>query len=84
MITPAEVVGLNGAEHIESIDIEENGAHRKMKPIILFLLVLRQIRIIGNWGLEIEKTLLKSIILDYQTNIPGIFAIGDVNTIQVN
>jgi hypothetical protein len=23
MITPAEVVGLNGAEHIESIDIEK-------------------------------------------------------------
>jgi thioredoxin reductase (NADPH) len=31
MITPAEVVGLNGAEHIESIDIEENGAHRKIE-----------------------------------------------------
>jgi thioredoxin reductase (NADPH) len=44
MITPAEVVGLNGAEHIESIDIEENGAHRKIETDFLFLLVLRQIR----------------------------------------
>jgi thioredoxin reductase (NADPH) len=33
MITPAEVVGLNGAEHIESIDIEENGAHRKIETV---------------------------------------------------
>ena len=31
LITPAEVVGLNGAEHLESIDIDENGAHRNIK-----------------------------------------------------
>ena len=35
---------------------------------------------IGNWGLEIEKNAIKVDTLDYQTNIPGIFAIGDVNT----
>jgi thioredoxin reductase (NADPH) len=36
-----------------------------------------------NWklGLEIEKNAIKvDNSLDYQTNIPGIFAIGDVNT----
>jgi thioredoxin reductase (NADPH) len=32
-------------------------------------------------GLEIEKNAIKvDNSLDYQTNIPGIFAIGDVNT----
>jgi thioredoxin reductase (NADPH) len=41
MITPAEVVGLNGAEHIESIDIEENGAHQET-DFFIPLLVLRQ------------------------------------------
>ena len=36
---------------------------------------------IANWGLEIEKNAIKvNNSLDYQTNIPGIFAIGDVNT----
>jgi thioredoxin reductase (NADPH) len=52
MITPAEVVGLNGAEHIESIDIEENGAHRKIKRFFHSFLVLRQIRTyrkLGTW-----------------------------------
>ena len=34
-----------------------------------------------NWGLEIEKNAIKvDNSLDYQTNIPGIYAIGDVNT----
>jgi thioredoxin reductase (NADPH) len=56
MITPAEVVGLNGAEHIESIDIEENGAHRKIETVFHSAFGLTpKLGPIGNWGLEIEK-----------------------------
>lgn len=83
LITPAEVVGLNGAEKLESIDIDENGAHRKIETdyfIPLFGLSPK-LGPIGNWGLEIEKNAIKvDNALDYQTNIPGIYAIGDVNT----
>lgn len=83
LITPAEVVGLNGAERLESIDIEENGAHRKIETdyfIPLFGLSPK-LGPIANWGLEIEKNAIKvDNSLDYQTNIPGIYAIGDVNT----
>ena len=36
---------------------------------------------IANWGLEIEKNAIKvNNATDYSTNIPGIYAIGDVNT----
>lgn len=83
MITPAEVIGINGAEHVESLDIEENGAHRKIETdffIPLFGLTPK-LGPIGDWGLEIEKNAIKvNNALDYQTNIPGIFAIGDINT----
>ena len=83
LITPAEVIGLNGDEHLESIIIEENGAHRTIPTdyfIPLFGLTPK-LGPIGNWGLEIEKNAIKvDNALDYQTNIPGIFAIGDVNT----
>ncbi len=83
LITPAEVVGLNGAEHLESIVIEENGANRTIPTdyfIPLFGLTPK-LGPIANWGLEIEKNAIKvNNALDYQTNIPGIFAIGDVNT----
>ncbi len=37
---------------------------------------------IGDWGLEIEKNAIKVNTVDYQTNIDGIFAIGDVNTYE--
>ncbi len=83
LITPAEVVGLNGAERLESIDIDENGAHRIIETdyfIPLFGLSPK-LGPIANWGLEIEKNAIKvDNSLDYQTNIPGIYAIGDVNT----
>lgn len=83
LITPAEVIGINGAEHLESLDIEENGAHRKIETdyfIPLFGLTPK-LGPIADWGLEIEKNAIKvNNALDYQTNIPGIFAIGDVNT----
>lgn len=36
---------------------------------------------IANWGLKIEKnSIVVDNCIDYQTNIPGIFAVGDVNT----
>ncbi|MFZ0491543.1 MAG: ferredoxin--NADP(+) reductase, partial [Salegentibacter sp.] len=36
---------------------------------------------IADWGLEIEKNAIKvNNAYDYETNIPGIYAIGDVNT----
>ena len=36
---------------------------------------------ISEWGLEIEKnSIVVNNSLDYQTNIPGVFAIGDINT----
>ncbi|AWA28957.1 ferredoxin--NADP(+) reductase [Flavobacterium magnum] len=83
LITPAEVTGLHGHERLEALDIEENGAHRKIETdyfIPLFGLSPK-LGPIANWGLEIEKNAIKvDNALDYQTNIPGIYAIGDVNT----
>ncbi len=35
---------------------------------------------IENWGLEIEKNAIKVNVEDYSTNIPGVYAIGDINT----
>jgi thioredoxin reductase (NADPH) len=37
---------------------------------------------IADWGLDIEKNALKVNTLDYSTNIPGIYAVGDINTYE--
>ena len=83
LITPGEIVGFNGKDHIESVIIETNGEKITTETdyfIPLFGLTPK-LGPIANWGLEIEKNAIKvNNSLDYQTNIPGIYAIGDVNT----
>ena len=83
LITPAEVIGFKGSERIESVDIEINGARMNVECdyfIPLFGLTPK-LGPIANWGLEIEKNAIKvNNALDYQTNVEGIYAIGDVNT----
>lgn len=84
LITPAEVTALNGKEHIESISVtkaEETIVLDADYFIPLFGLSPK-LGPIGNWGLNIEKNAIKVNTVDYQTNIPGIFAIGDVNTYE--
>lgn len=35
---------------------------------------------IGEWGLTLDKNAIAVNTIDYSTNIPGIYAIGDINT----
>jgi thioredoxin reductase (NADPH) len=83
LITPAEVIGIQGNKILESLILEINGEHQTLNTdyfIPLFGLTPK-LGAIANWGLEIEKNAIKvNNALDYQTNIDGIYAIGDVNT----
>ena len=82
IITPAEIVKLNGDKVLKSVVIASNDNEKEVEVdhfIPLFGLSPK-LGPIANWGLEIEKNAIKVDTYDYQTNIPGIFAIGDVNT----
>ncbi|SHJ30041.1 thioredoxin reductase (NADPH) [Arenibacter nanhaiticus] len=85
LVTPAEVVGVLGAEKLEGVVIQKSGdnAEEIMKEVDHFIPLFGlspKLGPIGDWGLEIEKNAIKVDTFDYQTNIPGIYAIGDVNT----
>jgi thioredoxin reductase (NADPH) len=84
LITPAEVTGLFGADRLESIEvtkIDQAPQRIETDAFIPLFGLSPKLGPIANWGLEIEKNAIKvNNALDYQTNIPGVFAIGDVNT----
>ncbi|MGB2171322.1 MAG: NAD(P)/FAD-dependent oxidoreductase [Flavobacteriaceae bacterium] len=84
LYTHAEVIDLNGKEQLSSIEIKQKGQENKTVTADIWLPLFGlspKLGPIGNWGLEIEKNAIKvDNTLDYQTNIPGVFAIGDVNT----
>jgi len=83
LITPAEVFKVEGNDRLETIFVKKNDEEIKIEAdyfIPLFGLTPR-LGSINDWGLDIEKNSIKvNNALDYQTNINGIFAIGDINT----
>lgn len=88
LITPAEVDGLQADEngHLSSVVIKKKSEateeiQLEVDHFIPLFGLSPKLGPIGDWGLEIEKNAIKvDNTLDYQTNIPGIYAIGDVNT----
>ena len=86
LITEAEVVGLKGENELQSVVIRHQGeaSEEEIKPTDYFIPLFGlspKLGPIANWGLEIEKNAIKvDNAYDYQTNIPGVYAIGDVNT----
>ena len=86
LITEAEVVGLKGEDKLDSVVIHHKGeaSEEEIKETDYFIPLFGlspKLGPIANWGLEIEKNAIKvDNSYDYQTNIPGIYAIGDVNT----
>lgn len=86
LVTEAEVTGLNGAEKLNAVVIRHNDENIDDEVVetdafIPLFGLSPKLGPIANWGLEIEKNAIKvDNTYDYQTNIPGIYAIGDVNT----
>ncbi|MEJ6796581.1 MAG: NAD(P)/FAD-dependent oxidoreductase [Flavobacteriales bacterium] len=85
LITDAEVTGLEGDQKLESIIIKHKteGEYKVITDHWVPLFGLSpKLGPIGDWGLDIEKNAIKVDTLDYSTNIPGVYAIGDVNTYE--
>lgn len=84
LITPAEVNEIHGEHHVTGVSILKNKSEKidlEVDHFIPLFGLSPKLGPIANWGLEIEKNAIKvNNALDYQTNIPGIYAIGDVNT----
>ena len=84
LITPAEVVSLIGDKKLEAVEIKAEDSENLTLDVDHFIPLFGltpKLGPINDWGLEIEKNSIKvDNSLDYQTNIPGVFAIGDINT----
>ncbi len=89
LFTEAEVKKLYGDEHLEAVVVKHNDPEKgetyvEVDQLSFPLFGLSpKLGPIGDWGLEIERNAIKvNNAKDYQTNIPGVFAIGDVNTYE--
>ncbi len=84
LYTEAEVKEVHGEKSLEKVVITRKNNDPVDLELDYFLPLFGltpKIGPIGDWGLEIEKNAIKvNNAVDYQTNIEGVFAIGDVNT----
>ena len=86
LFTDAEVTDLQGENELENVVIthKASASEKEIKETDYFIPLFGlspKLGPIADWGLEIEKNAIKvDNAYDYQTNIPGVYAIGDVNT----
>ena len=78
-----ELKAIDGAKHIESVTIHNNKTKEEirleMDCVIPQLGFVSSLGAIAEWGLDIEKGEIK-VSQMMETNIPGIFAAGDITT----
>jgi thioredoxin reductase (NADPH) len=85
LITEAQVTGLNGNGKLNEVIIKHkvNGEITKTTDHFIPLFGLApKLGPIAEWGLNITKNAINVDTRDYSTNVPGIFAVGDINSYE--
>lgn len=83
LMTEAEVTNLHGDQTLTGVSIstQDGEIHKEADYFLPLFGLTPKLGPIANWGFEIENNAIKvNNALDYSTNVPGIFAVGDVNT----
>lgn len=83
LVTEAQVVGLHGNGHLHSVTIKFNNKEETQQETDHFVPLFGlspKLGPIADWGLNIDKNAIEVDTFDYSTNVPGIYAVGDINT----
>ncbi len=83
LVTNAQVTGLQGNGHLEKLTVQHDTEGEFVLETDHFVPLFGltpKLGPIADWGLGVEKGAIVVNTFDYSTNIPGIFAVGDINT----
>jgi thioredoxin reductase (NADPH) len=79
----ADLQSISGSARLEAITLLDKEQHQKtidVDYLIPLYGLSPKLGPISGWGLALEKNNIQVSTLDYSTNVPGIYAIGDINT----
>ncbi|MCY4418427.1 MAG: NAD(P)/FAD-dependent oxidoreductase [Cytophagales bacterium] len=84
LYTHTEATDIAGTEHVERIQLKTQGKDILWKETDYYIPLFGlkpKLGPLANWGIEIEKNALRvNNAKDYQTNLPGVYAVGDIST----
>jgi len=84
-LVEGHAVALHGEHHkLSSVVLQSNDGHTTLQvaadQVLAFYGLHPKLGPVAEWGLELERKALKVDTEKFQTSVPGIFAIGDINT----
>ena len=83
LLTNSQVIGLGGNGKLSELTVEQDDNAPFVIPADYFIPLFGltpKLGPIADWGLNVDKGAIEVNTLDYSTNIPGLYAIGDINT----
>ena len=83
LLTNAEVVGVAGDDFLSAVEVKHK-SHGLSNIVVDHWVPLfglsPKLGPLGEWNLDISKNAIEVDTFDYSTNIPGVYAVGDINT----
>ena len=84
LITQSEAVELKGQDTLEAVGVSIQGQDDlswiEADHFLPLFGLSPKLGPIADWGLALDKNAIEVDTFDYQTSVPGIYAIGDINT----
>jgi thioredoxin reductase (NADPH) len=79
-----QITGFNAADgrmtHLEVTDVDAAVQHLPVDALSVFLGLSPRLGPVADWGLAMERKQLQVDTARFETSVPGIFAVGDINT----
>jgi thioredoxin reductase (NADPH) len=76
-----ELEGADGVLSAATVKTNDNALHKvACNAMLPFFGLTMKLGPVANWGLHLENNLIPVDTGTFETNVPGIFAIGDINT----
>jgi thioredoxin reductase (NADPH) len=83
LLLNSNVTAVGGNDQLEYVVVTDKAKAQTVLPTDFFIPLFGLSPKLGpmeNWGLNLDKAAISVNTFDYSTNIPGIYAIGDINT----
>ena len=83
LLTNAEVVGVSGDDLLCSVEVKHKTdglSNIEVDHWVPLFGLSPKLGPLGEWNLNISKNAIEVDTFDYSTNIPGVYAVGDINT----